>query len=479
MVKILLSAISGLLLAASFPTIDLWFLAPVSIALFYNQLVGSNFVKRTLFSFIYGIFFFAPLLHWSSIFVGALPWLILAIGEALFLLLIATMRWEHSSLHYLRFAAFWVVIEFAREKLPFGGFGWGRIGFSQISSPLSFYLPLFGVTGLSFMTVLFALALSKKGKRKTVFIMIVIVVLLGFGIEKNMDQRINSRQSNKPIQIALIQGGVPKADLNFNAIPMAVFNNHYETTIRYFASADYFAKPANLIIWPENASDLDPFLNKSISEKISNLQSKSNANFLIGAVTDTKDGPENVAISYLKNGEIVKYVKRDLAPFGEYIPIRNIAEAITPLAKNVNDFHSGAEITIIKTAGAKFTPLICFELLDDQTTTQNLRDSNLLISMTNNATFGRSSEAAQQFLIARVRAYEMRKVAAVVSTTGFTGFISNKGGVMVKAKQFSSTSLSRTIRMNDFQTPIAKHRNYPDYAIIAIFLLTFLRRERG
>lgn len=99
--------------------------------------------------------------------------------------------------------------------------------------------------------------------------------------------------------------------------------------------------------------------------------------------------------------------------------------------------------------------------------------------MTNNATFGKSSEAAQQFLIARVRAYEMRKVTAVVSTTGFTGFIDSKGGVALQAKQFESTTLSKEINLHDYRTPISRHRSAPEIAACLIFAVTFLRRKRG
>ena len=236
---------------------------------------------------------------------------------------------------------------------------------------------------------------------------------------------------------------------------------------------------ADLIIWPENASDLDPIRTKAIADKIANLKKEGGVDFLIGAVLDGKSGPENAAIHYRSNGEIVKYVKRDLAPFGEYIPLRTLAEKISPLARNVVDFQPGKVRQIFRVKTGQFIPLICFELLDDQVFTESASESNFLVSMTNNATFGKSSEAAQQFLIARVRAYEMRKEAAVVSTTGFTGFINSKGGVALQAEQFQSTALSKEITLHNYRTPISRHRSAPEFAVILIFAITFLRRKNG
>ena len=479
MVKIFKTLLAGFLLSASFPPINIWFLTPISLAIFYHQLIDSERKIRLQISLIYALCFFAPLLHWSSIFVGALPWIILSVGESLFFLLFAIVKWKKNTLHYARFAALWILIELAREKFPFGGFGWGRIGFSQIQSPLSFYLPIIGVTGLSFLTLIFALYLANQKYRRNTFITFVLLVALGYGTEKIFDKRISQDAKANSIRVTLIQGGVPQANLDFTTTPMAVFNNHYGTTLKYLESRDFATTPADLIIWPENASDLDPFRTKTIADKIVNLKKEGGADLLIGAVLDGKTGPENAAIHYRSSGEIVKYLKRDLAPFGEYIPLRTLAEKISPLARNVVDFQPGKLRQTFTVKSGEFTPLICFELLDDQIFTESANESNFIVSITNNATFGKSSEAAQQFLIARVRAYEMRKVAAVVSTTGFTGFIDSKGGVALQAEQFQSTVLSQKVVLHSYRTPISRYRSAPEITACLIFAVTFLRRKDG
>ncbi|MSZ00251.1 MAG: apolipoprotein N-acyltransferase, partial [Actinobacteria bacterium] len=257
------------------------------------------------------------------------------------------------------------------------------------------------------------------------------------------------------------------------------FKRHLATTNKYLASKSYAINPADLIIWPENASDLDPITTPEIARDITALGREFTGDILIGAVLNGEDGPKNAAILYKDNGNIEQYIKRDLAPFGEYIPLRTIAERISPLAKEITDFIPGSNSAVFSTENGVFTPLICFELLDDAFATKTNLKSNFLVSITNNATFGKSSEAAQQFLIARVRAYESRKEAAIVSTTGYTGFIDSKGRVMVQAAQFDQSATSREISLNNYQTPISKNRNFPELLVTAIFLLTFYRRKRG
>lgn len=111
-----------------------------------------------------------------------------------------------STLDYAKFAALWALIELAREKFPFGGFGWGRIGFSQIQSPLSFYLPLIGVTGLSFLTLIFAVLFADNKFREQTFIALVVIVAFGYGIEKIIDNRISQDAQTETIRLTLIQG---------------------------------------------------------------------------------------------------------------------------------------------------------------------------------------------------------------------------------------------------------------------------------
>ena len=155
-------------------------------------------------------------------------------------------------------------------------------------------------------------------------------------------------------------------------------------------------------------------------------------------------GPLNSSILFNADGEILsRYVKQDLAPFGEYIPLRTISEAISKEAIGVRDFTAGKTWIRHQVNGTVFTSVICFEILDDDHIRNGAKGSEFLVAQTNNATFGKSWQSSQQLQITRARAAELRKSFAVVSTTGFTAQISPNGSVVKKLEPLNAGLLPK------------------------------------
>lgn len=158
---------------------------------------------------------------------------------------------------------------------------------------------------------------------------------------------------------------------------------------------------------------------------------------LVGAVLRDDQGPKNVSILYTETNKVQSmYVKQDLAPFGEYMPIRKVAEFIAPEAKRVRDFQAGKEWISHQVSGRVFQSVICFEVLDDDFLREGLSESEFVVAQTNNATFGDSPQARQQLQIIRARAAEFQRDFAVVSTTGFTAHVNSKGEIVESLDQF-------------------------------------------
>ena len=153
-----------------------------------------------------------------------------------------------------------------------------------------------------------------------------------------------------------------------------------------------------------------------------------------------------------------RYVKQDLAPFGEYIPLRKLAEGISNYARDVRDFQPGTSWVKHSVNNIPFQSIICFEILDDDHVRAGARETGFLVAQTNNATFGISAEASQQLQITRARAAELGREFAVVSTTGFTAHIDASGRIQEKAPQFKSTALRMVVGAVDpkEQTPASK-----------------------
>ena len=156
---------SGLLLFASFPPRQLWFLAPIGIALLVLVLTGVGGrtpSKKSGFGYGYlaGLGFFVPLLPWIGVYVGPLPWLALAAAESVFIglfgvlaIVLSPSRWWPLSI-----ALAWSLIEWARSTFPFGGFPWGRLAFGQ---PDGWLLPLASLGGAPLLS--FGVALTGCG----------------------------------------------------------------------------------------------------------------------------------------------------------------------------------------------------------------------------------------------------------------------------------------------------------------------------
>ena len=426
----------GIALYFSFAPFNFWPAAVFSTGLFFSALLEIGLKMRFLSSFLFGIAFFLPLLHWSSTYVGAIPWLILAIGQSALFSLIAFLPYRRNLSSAITFAAAYTLIEILRMKFPFGGFGWGRVGHTQTDSISAVY-PMVGITGITFIVVFLGALLASFNFK------VAIVSLIAFSSLSFIP--IDMKASGS-IDLLGIQGGVDKLGLNFNDRAFSVLQRHIDVTQKTNNAPD-------LIIWPENSSDIDPIQNQKAKQLISDLISKKQTPILVGAVEQDPRGPINSSILFGDSGQVQsRYVKQDLAPFGEYVPLRQIAEYISPQAKRVRNFVSGETWVIHDVADAKLLPVICFELLDDDHLRSGVKLADIIVNQTNNATFGKSNQAAQQLEIAQARSAEFSKETFAVSTTGFTAHISNKGEILQKLPRFQSDYLEATVKRYDGQT---------------------------
>lgn len=429
--NVFLAVLTGLLFSAGFAPLEIWVAPYLAIALFFRILIERELPERILYSVITGLAFFLPLLHWSSVYVGSVPWLVLAIGESLIFAAIGMVRWQRRWESAFLFATLFTAIELVRMKWPFGGFGWGRLGFTQVDS-LTWLYPTIGVTGISLFIAFSTFLIFSI--RKTVLFALPILAS-SFILSANFASDV----SFKTVQITAVQGGVDELGLNFNNRAIRVLQRHIEATPN--------VPGTDLYVWPENASDVDPLRNEQARSLITNLLVEIKTPLLVGAVERTPEGPSNSSLLYGADGKVSsRYVKQDLAPFGEYMPVRAVAEAISPYAQQVNDFVPGKKWIPHSINGLPFQSLICFEVLDDDHVKAGTRGTAFLVAQTNNATFGRSHEAAQQLQITRSRAAESAREFVVVSTTGLTSHLDTRGKITAIAPQFTAENLTVKVK---------------------------------
>ena len=423
---LILSIVSGGFFYLSFAPHSYWPLSFLGAALLFFNLIERPLRERLAIAFLTGLAFFLPLLQWSGSYVGSTPWLILSIGESCLFALVAIFRYRHRLNSALLFSATFTLIELLRMKFPFSGFGWGRIGFTQLT-PLSSMYPVLGITGITFITLLIS---TSALVRKRVAVIVAIVAVFFSSLVTRLEL---GSATTKPLSIAAVQGGVDQLGLGFNDRAFSVLNRHITKTKALVKSVD-------LVVWPENSSDIDPIRDTKANQAIKELIAAIKTPLLVGAVEETSLGPSNSSLLFDHNGEVSsRYVKQELAPFGEYIPLRPVAEAISKEAKNVTNFVVGKGWTLHHIQGIPFASLICFEIVDDDLVRGAISEgANFLVAQTNNATFGRSAEADQQLQITRARAAELGREIVVVSTTGHTAALNKAGRIVSEIPQFDS-----------------------------------------
>jgi apolipoprotein N-acyltransferase len=276
--------------------------------------------------------------------------------------------------------------------------------------------------------------------------------------------------------ILAIQGNVPRLGLDFNARAEEVFNYHLKQTT--FALNQIDSTP-DLIVWPENSVDVDPFQNPFVGQQISDIAKVHSVPIIVGAVLKTKNGPQNASIMWDSNGRVVTtYIKRTLTPFGEYIPLRSLAQIVSPLTKNVKDFIPGKEIITHSIDKINVVPIICYEVINDANIQSSAARSNILVVQTNNATFADSGQSAQQLNITRIRAVENNRWVVSVSTTGVSAIIDHSGGIQQITKQNSASFLSGDVELSSGNSLAYRFGNWTAFVCIFFSIAIYLGKRR-
>ncbi|CAN2198026.1 Lnt Apolipoprotein N-acyltransferase [Candidatus Nanopelagicaceae bacterium] len=452
MVALLLSALSGTLLSAAFEPVGKWWVAPIAIAVHMYALSISS--RKVLSSFIFGLTLNLIVLHWSSTFVGSIPWVILAIGLSLFYLPLALVsKWGITA-----YPLIYILLEEVRNRFPFGGFGWVRIAFTQADAPYAKVAAIGGATALSAAVVLIALVIFHISHRKISLLPLLPFLIVLVPINTSVIGSTN---------VLMIQGNVPQMGLDFNSRAKAVFKNHFERTQMEIAKNPN----VDFILWPENSVDVDPFLNSDVKKSLDSIKQP----LIIGAIVNKGNRLLNTSILW---GEELPetYIKQHLTPFGEYIPLRSLARIVSPLVDEVEDFSPGDSGKTFEIDTIKVAPVICYELIDDTLLEKAAKNSNILAVQTNSATFGMSAESAQQLSITRIRAIEHGRHIASVSTTGYSAIIDSSGKVLQKTSMGTADSIRASVDLIEGQTP---RDRAGDWALIGVLAALFLVARRA
>ncbi|MDX3582257.1 apolipoprotein N-acyltransferase [Streptomyces europaeiscabiei] len=481
------AALSGVLLYVSFPPRTLWWLALPAFAVFGWVLRGRGWKAGLGLGYLFGLGFLLPLLVWTGVEVGPGPWLALVVIEAVFVALVGAGVAVVSKLPGwpVWAAALWVAGEAARARAPFSGFPWGKIAFGQADGV---FLPLAALGGtpvLGFAVVLCGFGLYELVRlvvenRRTgaavrrgtaaVAALSVAVPLVGALASRAL---VSDEAEDGTATVAVIQGNVPRLGLDFNAQRRAVLDYHAKETERLAAEvkAGKVDRP-DFVLWPENSSDIDPFANPDARAVIDKAAAAIGAPISVGGVVERDGRLYNEQILWdPEKGPVDTYDKRQIQPFGEYLPLRSLIGAINSEWTSMvrKDFSRGSEPGVFTMDGAKVGLVTCYEAAFDWAVRSEVTDGAQLISVpSNNATFDRSEMTYQQLAMSRVRAVEHSRTVTVPVTSGVSAIIMPDGKITQKTGMFVPDSLVQKVPLRSSETPATRLGIAPEMLLVLV-----------
>jgi apolipoprotein N-acyltransferase len=507
--RTLLAAAGGGLLLLAFPGYGLWPLAPLGPAALALAVHGRRARGGAWLGLVFGLAFFVPLLSWSGIFVGSFPWLALAASQALFVALLGAAGAATSRLPAwpLWAAALWVTEEALRGRLPLGGFPWGRLGLSQVEGPylaLAAYggVPLVGfavaLTGTLLAAAVRAAVRARRGPRApalraaaAALAGAVAVPLLGALAWLPLPGP-SLTAGGPAVTVAVVQGDVPQPGLDFNERRRAVLDNHVAQTVALAeaVAAGERDRP-DVVVWPENSSDIDPYVNADAARAISRAAAAIDAPILVGAVVE---GPDrfisNMGIVWdPEDGPGATYTKRHPVPLAEYVPARGFFRLFSDKVDLVRrDFVHGTEVGLLEVGEARVGDVICFEVVYDGLVRDVVRaGAGMVVVQTNNATFGYTDESEQQLAASRLRAVEYGRTVVVAATSGISAIVAPDGSLAARSGLFEPAVFVEDVAQRDSTTLAERLGAGPEWvlaglgagALLAVAVPGALRRRRA
>lgn len=501
----LLSAFaSGGLLVLSFPRFDFYPLAWIALVPLLIAVRGKNSRPAFYLGLLTGFTYFTGTIYWmyhSMYYYGGVPLILsililivlslyLALYTGIFSMMFSFLSKQSAVPTLLTVPVLWVSLEYFRTY-ALTGFPWSLLGYSQYKFlPLIQISDITGVYGVSFLVAaingaLCDIVLSRYRKSDIapllpqwpgilgmiVFILIITASLhYGFG-------KLNGPDKQGNIKVSVIQGNI-RQDVKWDSR----FQREVIDTYKRLSIKALSAKP-DIIIWPESAVPFVFGYDKTLTEDISVFSKEINSYLLFGGVVvkqneADKSSLANSAILLSPEGKLISvYDKIHLVPYGEYVPLKKLFPFIDKMVTAIGDFVQGEKTTVMETPFAKIGNLICYEIIFPGLVREFVNSgANLLVTITNDAWFGRTAAPYQHFSMAVFRAVENRVPVARAANTGISGFIDAKGRILNKGDIFVEAALTEEIATGGDKSFYTRYGDVFTWLCISISVLLVLNK---
>jgi len=469
--------LSGLLLTGAFPKIGLNWLAWFALVPLLYAIRNLSAAAAFRLGWISGLVHFLSLLYWLvpvmrtygylpiylSVAILILLTAVLAVFIALFsVILCAVSRKPAGCLIWL--PVIWVALEYLRSFI-FSGFPWELLGYSQYKHLLLIQISdIFGVYGLSaliafvngaiFITLLYLIKrrwqrtkITKQLATGSMITLIAGIGLTGFYGYWRL-QVIDILVAEAPkTRISVIQGNIDqgiKWDPAFQLETIKKYNRLSSMAIK---------QEPDLIVWPESATPFYFLYDVTPSELVFEGIRTSATDYLIGSPSFLRinDGVHYYNSAYLISPEektMGKYDKTHLVPFGEYVPFKKWLPFPGKMVAQVGDFRGGKVGKTLPWRGEQLGVQICYEIVFPELSRAMAKnDASLLVNITNDAWFGKTSGPYQHFSMTVFRAVENRRSLARSANTGISGFIDPAGRILASTDLLQDAVATRQVPM--------------------------------
>ncbi len=498
-----LAGLSGLMLTASFPPININWIAWISLLPLLISIKDKSTITAFKLGLLAGLSHYFTLIYWIVVVLShygnlkliftlaalVLLSLYLALYIAFFALIL--VGFKKNRLSPFLGASIWVALEYARTHIM-TGFPWCLLGYSQyLRLPLIQISDISGVYSISFVIVLVNLAMYNlifiAIKKKilgstinrhvlrvigieTILTSFLIGLILVYGYH-NLNKKADINLKGKGIRAVIVQGNIDQS-LKWNP-------DYQEKTLAIYSrlsgkSADF--KP-QIIIWPETAVPFF-FQDRSyLSKEVFKTAKITNSNILFGSPAYLKNKNKilyyNRAYIISENRVFDYYDKVHLVPFGEYVPLKKYIPFVHRLVPAAGDFSPGKNIRTIGAADSQIGVLICFEaIFPDISRKLAIQGAELLVNITNDAWFGHTSAPYQHLSMAVFRCIENGIPMARAANTGISAFILANGKIVNKSGLFVREILKQEIKLKRDKT---FYSQFGDIFAIIITIITIIR----
>lgn len=459
LVSLVLAVAIGLLIGAGQAPMGVWPATIAGVALFTWLMAGRSGEASFGLGYVVGLAMNALTVSWVSV---------LGVGVGVALVAFLSLWWGLMALAISKIVtlrawpvlvpAVWVAMEFASGKVPFGGFSWTRLAYTTIDQPMNGLLAWIGVAGVSYLVALVAnlglLAVIDGKLRLRLVAAITAVFVLGGALNL-----VPQAMPTETVTVAVVQPNVNRLEHGTGTYARSVTNNAVSETVFTLAEARAGGQDVDFVLWPENATDVDPELDAEVRRLVELTVDLAGVPVLVGAVTvgPEPDTRQTTSIWWApETGPGAKYHKRDLVPFGEWIPFRDFLLPRMPILEQIGRQSIPGEGPGVLAAPVERFPdlvvgsIICFELAYDDTSYDTaLHGGDVIVSQSNTNTYGGSFQVHQQLTINRVRAMELGREVIASTLNSVTASIDSRGRVVEATQEFTADHMIVTVPIRD------------------------------